>query len=121
MQTGWALPGRLLVDACGPLRGLLWPGLSTTNHRTFLMRAIANFAYNAGLDIRETVAQHFDLFHDGRKPVALYLRIPFTRITAFIELATTPVGFGRERGVGQWEFFAGRLQGVLCIEPAAGH
>ncbi|MET3926693.1 hypothetical protein [Devosia sp. 2618] len=84
------------------------------------MRSIANFVHNAGLDLRETLAQHFDLFHDGHKPVAIYLRIPFTPISAFIELVTAPVGFGHKRGAGQWEFFAGRLQGVFCIEPAAG-
>lgn len=54
----------------------------------------------------------------GGSMSGIYARIPFTRISMWLEWREVSVGLGLERGADQLEVFAGRFQGVFCIEPA---
>ena len=57
--------------------------------------------------------------HIGGSLSGIYIRLPFTRLTAFLEWRERSVGFGLERGGGTLEVFACRFQGVFCVEPLA--
>ncbi|MHA6730005.1 hypothetical protein [Devosia sp. A369] len=84
-----------------------------------LFSSAQNFIHNVGLDIRAAVSKHW--FNGlGGSSSGVYILVPFTRLSMWVEWREVSVGFGHEPGKAQWEFFAGRLQGVLCIEPAAG-
>lgn len=72
---------------------------------------------NLWADAFEAISGHFSN-HLGGSMSGLYISIPFTRFSMWIERREVSVGFGLERGDGQLEFFAGRFQAVLCIEPA---
>ena len=74
---------------------------------------------NISFSVREAIAKHWSNSIGGSMNGA-YLLVPFTRLSMWIEWRTVSVGFGHEPGKGQWEFFAGRLQGVFCIEPVTG-
>ncbi|KKC34850.1 hypothetical protein [Devosia psychrophila] len=83
------------------------------------MRGLFSSAHNIALDIREAVSKHW--FNGiGGSSNGVYLLVPFTHLSMWFEWRDINVGFGHEAGPAQWEFFAGRLQGVFCIEPAAG-
>ncbi|MGV8830397.1 MAG: hypothetical protein ACOH2N_00345 [Devosia sp.] len=78
-----------------------------------------NFFHNTSHDIREAVSKHWFNGLGGSSLSGLYLLVPFTRLSMWIEWRDINVGFGHEAAPAQWEFFAGRLQGVFCIEPTA--
>lgn len=65
-----------------------------------------------GADLRHIVSRHFEILYRS-----VYLRIPGTRVTAFIEWREVSVGRGMEKARGGVEFCLGRIQGVVCIEP----
>lgn len=67
---------------------------------------------------RGAVHAHFGNYIGGSVS-GVFIRIPFTRLSAFIEHAHVPVGFGIARIDGGLELFAGRFQAVLCVEPMA--
>ncbi len=115
----------------------IWVG-TTANTTGQSMRGIFNFGRafrnearefgvggalaNLWADVRQTVHQQIDKHWSnglGGSMSGFYLLVPFTRLSMWVEWRDVSVGFGHERGQAQWEFFAGRLQGVLCIEPGA--
>ena len=84
------------------------------------MRGLLPTIHNVTHNMRVAISGHFSN-HIGGSLSGFYARIPFTRLSMWLEWREQPVGFGGQRGDGRaWEFFCGRAQGVLCIEPAAG-
>lgn len=81
-----------------------------------VMVKVADF----GRDIRDAMAdavgRHVDLFHDGWRPRGLFLRLPFTSISMWLEWSEASVGWGyatnppRDR-----EVYLGRVRGVLSV------
>lgn len=67
-------------------------------------------------DAKAAVYRHFGN-HIGGSVSGLFIRIPFSRLSTFIEHSRVPVGFGYERIDGGLELFAGRIRAVVCIEP----
>jgi hypothetical protein len=55
--------------------------------------------------------------HIGGSLFGIYIRLPFTRVTAIMEWRERPLGFGLQPGVGALEVFVWRFQGVFCVEP----
>lgn len=78
---------------------------------------LSGFVFNVREDLREFACRHF---HNGLggSLSGVYVRVPFTRLSAFIEWRDVNVGYGQERSSKtDWEFFLGRVQGVFSIEP----
>ncbi|MET3662246.1 hypothetical protein [Aquamicrobium ahrensii] len=77
-------------------------------------------AADLGRNIRgamaDTVGRHVDFFHDGWKPRGLFLRLPFTSISMWLEWSPVSVGWGyaanppRDR-----EVYLGRVRGVVSV------
>ncbi|MET3925140.1 hypothetical protein [Devosia sp. 2618] len=74
---------------------------------------------NLWADACEAMSVHFANHLGGSDVSGIYARVPFTRLSLWVEHREVSVGLGLERGAGQLEFFLGRIQGVLCVEPAA--
>lgn len=87
--------------------------------RGFITQAsssVINFVLDVRDAIAETVRSHFDFFHDGWKPQGVFLRLPFTRISIWLERPEQSVGWGHEaNGPTDREFYLGRLRGVLSV------
>lgn len=73
-------------------------------------------ANNIALDAKGAMDRHFAC-HVGGSLSGLYVRLPFTRLSLWLEWREVNVGVGIERTTGTIEFFLGRLQGLACIEP----
>jgi len=84
-----------------------------------LLSSAQNFLHTVSLDIGVAINKHWSNCIGGSMS-GIYFLVPFSRLSIWVEWRDAPVGFGHETGPAQWEFFAGRLQGVFCIEPAAG-
>ena len=76
------------------------------------------FTSNILHDIGAAARGHFGN-HIGGSMSGVYIRLPFTPCSAFLEWRDQWVGFGHECGAGKVEVFAGRFQGVFCVEPSA--
>ena len=72
---------------------------------------------NLWSDVRQHISKHWANGLGGSMS-GFYLLVPFTRLSLWIEWRDVSVGFGHQRDEASLEFFAGRLQGVFCIEPA---
>lgn len=83
-----------------------------------LFTSAHDFTFNLAQDAKAFVHAHFGN-HLGGSPSGIFIRVPFTRLSAFIEHAPVTVGFGIERSEGTLEVFAGRVRAVLCVEPKA--
>lgn len=84
-------------------------GLFTSAHNTI---------DNIGQGMREAVHTHFGN-HIGGSLSGIYVRLPFTRLSAFMEWREQSIGFGHDRADGHLQVYAGRFQGVFCVEPKA--
>jgi len=91
----------------------------------YLVRSIIDdvreFGLSAALDnLRDDAAtvlnRHFGN-HLGGSMSGVFVRVPFTRVSFWVEWREVNVGLGMERAEGSLEFFLGHLQGVACIEP----
>lgn len=93
---------------------------TTANSTGHSMRGLLNLAHNfisAFLrDMGDAARDHLGN-HIGGSLSGLYIRIPFTRLSAFLEWRERCVGFGHHRAAGAVEVFVGRFQGVFCVEP----
>ena len=64
--------------------------------------------------VAETVRPYFDFFHEGWKPRGLFLRLPFTSISVWLEWSEVPVGWGSAANKSSdREVYLGRIRGVL--------
>lgn len=97
----WAAPQRTTGH---PMRGLF-----TSAHNS-----IVNF----GLTKREAFRSHFGNQMGGSMS-GIYVRLPFTRLSAFMEWREQSVGFGYDSAARHLEVYAGRFQGAFCLEPKA--
>ncbi|OAM73472.1 hypothetical protein [Devosia elaeis] len=87
------------------------------------MRGLFNFILSTTSSMRGAVARAFDnhvAVHrhpDGwRQGSALYLRLPFTRLSALVERHQADLGRGVERSVDGVNFWLGRVEVHLCRE-----
>lgn len=72
-------------------------------------------ALNAGF--RDVLSRHFSCSIGGSMP-GLYVRLPFTRLSAWVEWGTPGGGLGLVRSSEHdVEFFLGTVRGVLSAEP----
>lgn len=77
-------------------------------------------AADLGRDIRDAMAdavgRHVDFFHDRWKPRGLFLRLPFTSISMWLEWSPVSVGWGyaanppRDR-----EVYLGHVRGLFSV------
>lgn len=75
---------------------------------------IIQASYNIAMDLRDGFNRRFALTSDG-----IFIHLPFTSRSLWIEWRETYVGFGLDRSDPQnTQFFVGRIQGVLSIEVA---
>ncbi|WP_367716862.1 hypothetical protein AB2N04_02675 [Nitratireductor sp. GISD-1A_MAKvit] len=73
-----------------------------------------------GRDIRdamaEAVSRRVDFFHDGWKPRGVFLRLPFTNISAWLEWSPVSVGWGYAvNPPSDREVYLGRVRGVVSV------
>ena len=84
------------------------------------MRGLFNAAHdtivNIGQAKREAFRSHFGN-HIGGSLSGVYVRLPFTRLSAFFEWREQSIGFGHNLAAGHLEVYAWRFQGVFCVEP----
>lgn len=101
------------------MRGIFNFGRAISNEaKEFGVRgAVANLWADARQTIQQIIGKHCSN-HLGGSMNGFCLLVPFTPISLWMEWRDVSVGFGHEASEGQWEFFVGRIQGVLCIEPA---
>lgn len=83
-----------------------------------LYSSISLFFFNVWEDAREAVQRHFTYFHQGWKPHALYLRIPFANRAIWIEDWKTWAGWGVERWASAHVFWLGRVRFMWDRLPA---
>lgn len=82
-------------------------GLFTSAHSTI---------FNFGHDMREAVQSHFGN-HIGGSLSGIYVRLPFTCLSVFLEWREQSIGLGHSCADGHLEVFAWRFQGIFCVEP----
>ena len=76
--------------------------------------SLGQFAYNIAMDAREGFARRFGFAGNG-----LFIHLPFTSRSLWVEWREQSVGFGIDRTASESvEFFAWRIQGVLSAEGA---
>lgn len=72
------------------------------------------------LDWHQFCYDHYAHFFDEKMLRAVYLRLPFTRFSTFVEWREVNVGFGHELlSPHDWEFYLGRIQGCISVTPTA--
>lgn len=80
-----------------------------------LSAAVAQSAYNLAMDFRDATARCFAFTSAG-----VFVHLPFTSRSLWVEWREQSVGFGFDKAdPANLEFFAGRLQGVLSVEPGS--
>ncbi|MEV5055857.1 hypothetical protein MRBLRH13_001466 [Agrobacterium radiobacter] len=68
------------------------------------------------LDFRDTFSRHFSLSIGGSMP-GLFLKVPFTSVSAWVEWGKLNAGYGIVRAsLTDIEFFLGSVRGVLSVE-----
>lgn len=68
--------------------------------------------YNAAMDVRDGFKRRFGFSTKG-----IFIWLPFTTTSLWVEWRELWVGFGMERSSpADVEFFFGRIQGVLSVE-----
>lgn len=78
------------------------------------MHFLTAAARDLALNIRDSITRRFGFAGHG-----LFLHLPFTSRSLWIEWRETAVGFGMDRtDAMNVEFYAGRIQGVLSVEGA---
>lgn len=76
--------------------------------------ALGQFAFNIAMDARDSFTRRFGFAGNG-----LFIHLPFTSRSLWIEWREQSVGFGINRtAMENIEFFAWRIQGVLSAEGA---
>lgn len=82
-----------------------------------IITAAIRVAEGLALDTRAVIDRHFSFGIGGSMP-GLFLRVPFTRLSAWVEWGKPHAGFGFERpSKTDLEFFMGTVRGVLSVEP----
>ncbi|WP_417581369.1 hypothetical protein [Pelagibacterium sp.] len=85
-----------------------------------LISFLSGLVFNVREDFREFASRHFSNGLGGSTS-GIFIRLPFTRVSAFIEWREVSIGIGHGRtGQRDWSFYLGRVQGVLSIEPKVG-
>lgn len=80
-----------------------------------LSAAVAQSAYNFAMDLRDAAARRFAI-----AGVGVFVHLPLTSRSLWIEWREQSVGFGIDKAdPANLEFFMGRLQGVLSVEPGS--
>lgn len=64
------------------------------------------------LDAKDGAFRHLDIYF----PRALYLKLPGTRLSAFLEWRETNVGWSTERRHSCIQIWCGRLDAVFCMD-----
>lgn len=75
---------------------------------------------NLGEDLRVSMAEafrrHIDFFHEGWRPKGLFLRVPFTRLSMWLEWSDVSFGWGYETTSRRdREIYLGRLKVVMSL------
>jgi hypothetical protein len=85
-----------------------------------LFFVLPGLVFNVREELRAFSNRHFSNCLGGSNS-GVFMQLPFTRLSAFVEWREVSVGIGQERtGQHDWSFYLGRVQGVLSIEPKAG-
>ncbi|MDR6816264.1 hypothetical protein J2X76_001418 [Neorhizobium sp. 2083] len=65
---------------------------------------------------RDAISRHFSLNIGGSMP-GLFVRVPFTSLSTWVEWGAPHAGYGTERAsTTNLEFFLGTIRGVLSVE-----
>lgn len=88
-------------------------------HRRLVPSVLVKVA-DLGRDVRDVMAEavrhHVDFFHDGWKPRGLFLRLPFTSISVWLEWSPVSVGWGYAANpLRDREVYLGRVRGVVSV------
>jgi hypothetical protein len=87
------------------------------------VRSVALSAFQTGeqiaADCQQWLGCHFDFFHEGWMPRGLFLRMPGTRLSTFLEWQDVQMGRDIVRSDRGIEVFLGRFRAVFCLEPKA--
>jgi len=75
---------------------------------------------NLGEDLRVILAEafrrHIDFFHEDWRPRGLFLRVPFTPLSIWLEWSEVSFGWGYETTSRRdWEIYLGRLKVVVSF------
>ncbi|MCB5203184.1 hypothetical protein LH464_11955 [Neorhizobium sp. T786] len=91
--------------------------------RNIIIR-ITEAAQAIAMDFRDACSRHVSLNIGGDMP-GLFVKVPFTSASAWVEWGTPHAGYGTNReSETELEFFLGTIRGVLSIEKkteVAGH
>lgn len=82
-----------------------------------IITAAVQAADGLALDMRAVIDRHFSLSIGGSM-TGLFIRVPFTRLSAWVEWGQPHAGFGFARpSQRDLEFFMGTVRGVFSVEP----
>lgn len=72
-----------------------------------------------GTEWRGVLNDHLALYYHPEglsSGTVIYLRLPFTRLSAMLEWSGVSLGWGVERTSEGWELYGGRVKASLCRE-----
>jgi len=81
-----------------------------------IITGIIETAQHLAMDFREMASRHFSLNVSGDMQ-GLFLKVPFTSLSAWVEWGAPHAGYGTNReSQTDVEFFLGTIRGVLSME-----